>query len=156
MKKVIVDSGRANSLYNIEKVEEKYNAKWVGQLQLKDRYGNWTSDTFGDIYYQETPPVEGYSNYFALYLQNGTAYITSGASAVSGIINGVEADDGQIIYSRCRHDMRCSNDKSVWIDGGRDYIRSGNHGRFMQLQIVDGEWYEIEADSEASGYGSGS
>lgn len=144
MKKIIVDSGRRDAQCDIAKVEAKYNAKWVGQLAMKDRYGNWTGDSCGDVYYQEVPPVEGYSNYFALIIQHGSLYITSGASAVEGIINGVIGDDGSCIYSRYRHDMRYSDDQSVWIDGGRDYVRSGCHGQFVHLKIIDGEWYQLE------------
>lgn len=144
MKKINVNTGRKDAQCIIEKIEEKYNAKWVGQLALKTRDGAWSSDNCGDVYYQETPPVEGYSKYFALIIQHGALYITSGASAVEGTITGVIADDGVCIYSRYRHDMRYSDDQSVWIDGGRDYVRSGLHGQFVQLKIVDGEWYQLE------------
>jgi outer membrane protein assembly factor BamB len=91
--------------------------------------------------------VEGYSKYFALIIQNGSAYITSGASAVDGIITGIVADDGEIIYSRYRHDYRTSTDGTVFIDGGRDYVRCGRGGRCVSLKIVDGEFYQLE-DSE--------
>ena len=144
MKKIIVNSGRADAQFNIEKVEAKYNAKFVGQLALKTRDGGWSGDSCGDVYYQEVPPVEGYSKYFALIIQGGDAYITSGASAVEGIIAGVIADDGEIVYSRYRHDMRYSTDKSTFIDGGRDYVRGGATGRYINMKIVDGEWYQLE------------
>ena len=144
MKKITVNTGRADAQCIIDKVEAKYNAKWVGQLAMKDKYGNWTGDSCGDVYYQETPPVEGYSHYFALIIQGGTLYITSGASAVEGIIAGVIANDGEIVYSRYRHDMRHSTDGSTFIDGGRDYVRGGATGRYINMKIVDGEWYQLE------------
>ena len=147
MKKVTVNTGRSNVSFDIAKVEAKYNAKFVGQLALKTRDGGWSSDSCGDVYYQETPPVEGYSKYFALIIQNGSAYITSGASAVDGIITGIVADDGEIIYSRYRHDYRTSTDGTVFIDGGRDYVHCGVGGRCVSLKIVDGEFYQLE-DSE--------
>lgn len=150
MKKINVNTGRKDALSIIEKVEEKYNAKWVGQLALKDRNGQWTGDSCGDVYYQETPPVVGYSHYFALVIQDGTLYITSGAEAVEGTINAVEADDGTILYSRYRHDYRVSEDGSVFIDGGRDYVRGGMHGRYFQMKIIDGEFYEIESGDTVS------
>jgi len=144
MKKIIVNTGRADAQFKIEKVEAKYNAKWVGQLAMKTRDGNWTGDSCGDVYYQETPPVEGYSNYFALIIQGGATYITTGASAVEGIINGVIAKDGEIIYSRYRHDYRTSTDGSTFIDGGRDYVRGGATGQYINMKIVDGEFYQLE------------
>ena len=143
MKKITVNRGDADVVAHIAKVEEKYNAKFVGQLCMKTSGGEWAGDSCGDVYYQETPPVEGYSNYFALILQHGSLYVTSGASAVEGTITGVQAADGEVIYSRYRHDCRRSTDGSVFIDGGRDYVRSGG-GRMIQLKIVDGEWYELE------------
>lgn len=144
MKKITVNSGRSDAQFNIEKVEAKYNAKFVGQFALKTKDGGWSGDSCGDVYYQEKVPVEGYSNYFALIIQMGSTYITSGASGVSGIINGVIADDGEIIYSRYRHDYRTSTDGSTFIDGGRDYVRGGTHGRYIQMKVIDGEFYQLE------------
>lgn len=144
MKKITVNNGRADAKFNIEKVEEKYKAKFVGQLCLRTAGGGWHGDDCGDVYYQETPPVEGYSNYFALIYHNGGTYITSGASAVEGIIDGVIALDGEVIYSRYRHDYRTSTDGSTFIDGGRDYVRGGMVGNYIKLKIVDGEWYQLE------------
>jgi hypothetical protein len=143
MKKITVNNGRDDAQFDIEKVEAKYNAKFVGQFCLKTRDGDWANSP-ADVYYQEIPPVEGYSKYFALIYQGGSVYITSGASAVTPVINAVVADDGEVIYSRYRHDYRTSKDGSVSIDGGRDYIRSTLHGRFINLKIVDGEFYELE------------
>jgi hypothetical protein len=145
MKKLTtVNSGRNEAQFNIEAVEKKYNAKFVGQFCLRTREGAWQGDDCADVYYQEKPPVEGYSNYFGLIIQGGTTYITSGASGVEGIIDAVEADDGTIIYSRYRHDYRTSDDGSVFIDGGRDYVKGGMHGRYLTMKVVDGEFYEIE------------
>jgi len=145
MKKLTtVNTGRADCVFDIAKVEQKYNAKFVGQLCMRTGDGQWAGDSAADVFYQEKPPVEGYSHYFALIMRNGVAYITSGASAVEGVINGVIADDGEIIYSRYRHDWRASTDKSTWIDGGRDYIRSGGKYRPVLIKIVDGEFYEVD------------
>jgi len=141
-----VNNGHEDCIVKIAEVEARRNAKYVGQMAIRDAHGNWSEDVPAEIFWQETPPVEGYSNYFALFVRRGVLYITSGASAVEGVINGVVADDGEIIYSRARHDMRYSQDKSVWIDGGRDYMRSGMHGRFILLKVVDGQWFELEGE----------
>ena len=143
MKKVIVNNGRDDVKFDIAKIEAKYNAKFVGQLCLKVRGGGWHSDDCGDIYYQENPP-HGSSKYLAMIIQGGSAYITSGASAVEGVITGIVADDGEIIYSRYRHDNRMSTDGSTMIDGGRDYVKCNMGGKTVQLKIVDGEFYELE------------
>lgn len=139
-----INTGKADAICNIDKVEKKYNATWVGQLSLKTKDGNWSSDNCGDVYYQETPPVEGYSNYFALIFQQGSLFITSGESAVEGIITAVEADDGEIIYSRYTHDYRCSKDDSVFVDGGRSYVRTGVGYKLHHLKIVDGKFVKCD------------
>lgn len=143
MKKITVNSGAEDSIFDIKKVEEKYNAKFVGQFCLKTKSGSW-AEGVADVYWQAKPPVEGYSNYFALINQMGTIYIASGASAVEPLITAVVADDGEVIYSRYRHDYRSSKDGSVWIDGGRDYTRRGTHGKVITLKVCDGEFYEME------------
>lgn len=136
-----INTGRNDAITKIDVVEKKYNAKWVGQLPLKTADGQWANFS-ADIYYQKTPPVAGYSKYFALYLQNDKLYITSGESAVEGIITGVVAKDGEIVYSRYRHDMHHSTDMTVWIDGGRDYTRY-SVAKTVNLAVFDGEFQEV-------------
>jgi hypothetical protein len=128
----------------IRKVEEQYNARYVFESCIKDRLGNWTMMTAA-IFYTEIAHPKG-SNYFALYHDDGGFMITDGISATQDIINAVRAHNGDIIYSRHRHDYRISPDKTVWIDGGRDYLRSGlfektNH---VNLKVVDDHLEVIE------------
>ena len=141
---VVVNNGRDDAQFDINKVEIKYGAKFVGQFCVKTRDGGWANSP-ADVYWQAVPPIKGYSNYFALIQQHGTVYITSGASAVEPLINAVVAKDGEIIYSRFRHDYRTSTDGSADIDGGRDYVRRAKGGRDILLKIVDGQFYEVEA-----------
>lgn len=136
-----VNTCRDDCPFAINAVEQKYNAKFVGMLPAKAKDGSWLLDPLA-VFWQEKPPVEGYSNYMGLLVRNGETYITSGASAVEGVIIGVVADNGEIIYSNCRWDMRHSTDGSVWIDGGRDYTRTSG-GKIVEMVIVDGEFYEL-------------
>lgn len=138
-----VNRGEKDCPFKINVVEEKYKAKFVGQFCLRDKIGNWANETV-NVFWQETPPVEGYSNYFALFIRDGKAVITSGASAVEGNIIAVEANNGEIIYSRCRWDCRTSADGSTWIDGGRDYVRTGVPVKQLTIQVIDGDFYEVE------------
>lgn len=107
---------------DIKKVEKKYKAKYVFESPLCIN-GCWNDDP-SLIFYNETPHPEG-SNYFAISRKSGGDYVISnGLSAVDGVeIRAVRAVDGDIIYSRCRHDYRTSDDGSVSVDGGRDYFR---------------------------------
>lgn len=149
MKKINVNSGRADALCDIAKVEELYKAKFVGQFPLKARGGGWIEEP-ADVYWQANP-AEGHKNYFGLIVQNGSLLITDGTSAVEGEITGVVADDGEVVYSRFRHDYRVSTDKSVFIDGGRDYFRCGSVDKLITLKVIDGEFYEIEKEDITSG-----
>jgi hypothetical protein len=132
----MINTGTEDARVPIAYVEEKYNCHWVGQLPLKDKYGNWQTDSCADIYYHENPP-NGYSKYLGIILRD-VAYITSGASAVEGEFTGIVADDGEIIYSRYDHDYRVSTDGSVWIDGGRSYTRCLAGSTYVRLHVVDG------------------
>jgi hypothetical protein len=145
MKKVVVNSGRSDTSFDVAAVEARYKARFVGQFSLKTKDGGWSGDSCGDVYYQNTPPVEGYSHYFALVQNNGACFITSGQSGVDGVLTGIVADNGEIIYSRYRHDYRESTDQSVFIDGGRDYLKCNRMGRTVALRIIDGEFYQLES-----------
>jgi len=136
MKPSWINTGREDAVCDIAKVEQKYHASWVGQFPLKDVDGMWTNFC-GDVYYQESLPHPGYSHYFALVRRNDGIVITSGQSAVEGVFAGVVAEDGEVIYSRYRHDYRTSKDGTVFVDGGRDYTRAS--GKLVQLSIEGGK-----------------
>ena len=136
-----VNNGGENSIFKITDIEKKYNAKYVGEFCLKTRDGQWANEA-ASIFYQKTPPVAGYSHYFALIKRDGQIYITSGQSAVDGTIWGIKAKDGEIIYSRFRHDYRVSKDGSVFIDGGRDYTKSSLN-ELIPMNIVDGKFIQV-------------
>jgi hypothetical protein len=129
----IISQGKTSLPIDIKRAEESYNAKFMGDFCLKTKYG-WASDSCGAVFYVENPDRSlGHTNYFALVLQYGMdlkrpqLFITKGDSAFEQPIVGVVADDGEVVYSRYRHDMRWSTDGSVAIDGGNDYtIVTGN------------------------------
>lgn len=110
--------------FNIDKVEELKNAKFVCEVAVRLKNGGWSESPVA-IFWQETPPDPTYSNYFGLLMQGDTLYITSGQSAVEDGLTAIVASNGDLVYSAYRHDFRYSPDQSVWIDGGRDYVRHG-------------------------------
>lgn len=136
-----INNGRLECIIGekgIKHFEKQYPSTYVADLCLKDKYGNWANEPAA-IFYQETPPQPGFSNYFAVVVREQQTFITSGESAVSEPIIGIQADDGEVIFSRYRHDFRNSTDKSVFIDGGRDYTKHNNPARLVEINIVDGE-----------------
>lgn len=124
-------------------IEKKRNAIYVGDFCISQS-GQWINRPC-QIYYQEQAPVLGYSNYFAVFVnEEGQAMITSGKS-----IEGLEFDaiehNGQILYSAYRYDYRADKSGSVAIDGGRDYTRIiGTPQRSMRLKIVGPDIFEID------------
>jgi hypothetical protein len=126
------------------KVEKKYNVKFVCETPIKDK-GVWREPS-SLIFYGEKHP-QG-SNYMALSLvprglEEWDLVITDGISSTEGTWFGI-IDGDEVIYSRYRHDYRVGK-TGVWIDGGRDYIRSGtpDPDQYVTLGIVDGELVEV-------------
>ena len=118
----------------ILKIEDKYNATYVFESCLKDVYGNWANFPVAIFYTEEAHP-EG-SNYFGLYLtEDKTLMITNGIKATEESFSGVMAKNGDVIYSRYRHDYRTSDDGSVFVDGGRDYFRSGVYAKEQYVSL---------------------
>lgn len=123
----------------IKAFEEAKDAKYIFETCIKDKHGSWANDLFA-IFYQETPHPRG-SNYFALYYDYAThkLMIADGISATEPF-TGAVAKNGDIIFSRYRHDMRSSPDKSVIIDGGRDYVKlslvDNYEPKLVRLQVI--------------------
>jgi hypothetical protein len=120
----------------IDKICEIKEAEYVCDTTLKNG-----ADC--SVFYGKTAHPVSNSRYFGLYQHpmNGTLYICDGSSVEDLEITGVIANNGDVIYSRTRHDYRYSPDGSVWIDGGRDYARSGVYSpeKFVKLHVVDGK-----------------
>lgn len=130
---------------DIPAVEKQYNATFVGDFCIKDQRGNYIDRTVA-IFWQTTPPVEGYSNYFGLFVRDGQGYITSGATAFDKPIDAIVTPTGEVVYSRYRHDFRKAETADFYVDGGRDYMRivgSTKGSRRAQL-IVNGPDITIE------------
>jgi hypothetical protein len=122
---------------DINAVEEKYNAIFVGDFCLKSKKFGWVNAPAA-IFYQKVIPVVGYTHYFALFESEGKLLITAGESAITDPISAIRAADGEIIYSKYRHDNVTSKDGSCNIDGGREYCHwSATKGtQHVQLRVV--------------------
>lgn len=118
-----INYGETELPIDIKKVEEKYNAKYIGDFALKTRDGGW-SESPAQLYWQPTPPVEGYSNYFAIFTRGESVYITTGQSVADVEITAIRSGD-EILFSRYRWDYRTTKDGKSSIDGGRDYTKWG-------------------------------
>ena len=132
--------------FDVVEIEKRYNATFVGDFSIvisaKDDENIRWSDWPVAVFYQPNPDIEkGHSHYFGLYFHEGSnhIYICDASSAFREPIAGIIADNGEVVFSRYRHDFRTSCDKSVSIDGGRDYTHCSannlNADRFVKLVI---------------------
>ena len=143
---------------DLEKIEAHYEAKFVCESCVKARNGGWVNQSVS-IFYQPDPAKvpEGGSQWFGLFFRPANRLIEDSpmqlciANAISAVENdivGIVADNGDVIYSRHRHDYRWSPDGSVMIDGGRDYTRTSNrpHG-MVTLRIIEDKLTVVEDGS---------
>ena len=122
---------------NIKTIEREYNAKYVLETDLlgKDQYSGATfwGNRPAAIFYTEEAHPRG-SNYFALYFRGDTLMITDGLPSIKDVVfMGLEAE-GEVIYSRYRHDFR-EGKNGAFVDGGRDYFKYGGD-RFSDYNVV--------------------
>jgi hypothetical protein len=128
---------------DIEKIEKKFSAKYLMEFPLKTKNG-WRDEP-SLIFYTEKPHPQG-SNWFAISRKSDLYYISDAKDSIEESFIGIRANNGDIVYSRCRHDYRGSPDGSVWIDGGRDYFRTSMAGSTVRLKVEGGELVEIPKD----------
>lgn len=121
------------SARQIRKIEEKHNAKYVFESQLKLRSNDW-SDGSSAVFYTVTPHQDG-SNWFGVWNNNGKYMISDAISAVEEPFFGALAENGDIIYSRHRHDFRESDDRTVFVDGGRGLTRHDLTHDVLKLKV---------------------
>jgi hypothetical protein len=130
---------------NIKRIEEVKNAKYVCDTEYKSFHVA--------VFYGDIPHPVSNSRYFALYYYpdkftvKEKLMITNGAFIEDQDITGVVANNGEIIYSRYRHDYRVSTDGSVFIDGGRDYTRT-NTIKTVLLKVKDGVLYNTTDENQ--------
>ena len=138
-----INYGETELPIDTKKVEAKYNAKYIGDFALKTRDGNW-AEMPAQVYWQPTPPVEGYSNYFGIIVRGESVYITSAQSIADEEISAIRSGD-EILYSRYRWDYRKTKDGKSAIDGGRDYTKwNSMPEEFLTLKL-DGPELKIIA-----------
>jgi len=136
----------------ITKIEKLRDSKFVCESCIRTKYpdGNWANQPVAIFYGKEPHPISN-SRYFALFINGDNNIMVANAqSAVDEPITGVIADNEEIIYSRYRHDFRKSSDNSVFIDGGRDYVKSGIYPpeRFVTLKIIDGDLVIVNKENK--------
>jgi len=118
---------------DISKVEKLYSEK--DGVMVKHVCTTEFSEAIADVFYRETPHPEFGNRYFAILFRYDKPYIANADRIEDFTFGMVENDDGDLEYSRSRHDYKEFKNGNV-IDGGRDYIRS--NGKVLVFVVRDG------------------
>ena len=93
------------------------------------------NNAIADVFYRETPHPKFGNKYFAILFRNDKPYISNADRVEDMTFGMVTNDDGDLEYSRSRHDYKTFKNGNM-IDGGRDYIRSS--GKVKVFVLRDG------------------
>ena len=93
-------------------------------------------DAIADIFYRDTPHPKFGNRYFCLFFRNDDLYVANADSIENLTFGMVENDEGELEYSRSRHDYKSFKNGNM-IDGGRSYIRSS--GKVKIYVVRNGE-----------------
>lgn len=119
---------------NIKKVEELYSEK--DGVPVKHVCTTEFGDSIVDIFYRDTPHPKFGNRYFAVLFRDDVPYIANADEVEKLTFGLVQNDDGDMEYSRSRHDYKQFKNGNM-IDGGRDYIRSS--GKVFVYVVRDGK-----------------
>ena len=115
-------------------VEKLYSEK--DGVNIKHVCTTEFGDSIADIFYRDTPHPQFGNKYFAIFFRNDVPYIANADEVENLTFGMVENDNGELQYSRSRHDYQSFNNGNM-IDGGRDYIRS--NGKVYIFVVRNGE-----------------
>ena len=119
---------------NIKKVEELYSEK--DGVPVKHVCTTEFGDSIVDVFYRDTPHPKFGNRYFAVLFRDNVPYIANADEVEKLTFGLVQNDDGDMEYSRSRHDYKEFKNGNM-IDGGRDYIRSS--GKVFVYVVRDGK-----------------
>lgn len=145
-KYLILHDDSLSNMLKMEVIEEKYNAKYIGEFCYKQPTKGWLNQPMALFYTEEKHP-EG-SNYMGIliqynpYTEENTIIIVDGISAVEHEWIGVmDIRNNTILYSAFRHDYQTHGE--LMADGGPEYTRSSLHVNVKmaiakdKLQIIE-------------------
>lgn len=131
--------GKPHHVLDHAAVEALHRARYITDLTVWVGSGEWTDEPLAVFWVAD--PAAGASHYLGILPERraGILRTNDAASVADGFWLGRMADDGEVIFSRWRHDWRQSQDGSCWVDGGRDYGRGGG-GKRIRLRLVRSEF----------------
>ena len=128
---------------NIKKVEELYSEK--DGVPVKHVCTTEFGDSIVDVFYRDTPHPKFGNRYFAVLFRDNVPYIANADEVEKLTFGMVQNDDGDMEYSRSRHDYKEFKNGNM-IDGGRDYIRSS--GKVFVYVVRNGKMLRHGVNNE--------
>lgn len=133
-------------LFDIDVIIKYYTEKDGVDVKYICTTSTNTVESVADIFYRETfHPIFG-NKYFGIYYCSirDSPYIFN-ADEVEDLMFAMIEHDGVYYYSRYRHDFVDIPNTNMFIDGGRDYVRSGGDPiKIPQIfKIKDGNFLKI-------------
>ena len=128
---------------NIKKVEELYSEK--DGVPVKHVCTTEFGDSIVDVFYRDTPHPKFGNRYFAVLFRDNVPYIANADEVEKLTFGLVQNDNGDMEYSRSRHDYKEFKNGNM-IDGGRDYIRSS--GKVFVYVVRDGKMIRHGVNNE--------
>lgn len=135
-------------LFDSEKIEKHYTERDGVDVKYVCTSALGAQDFAVDVFYRSTPHPEFGNRYFGIYRNMyaaGAQIMITNADVIEDLEFGMIADEnGDYHYSAHRHDYKEVGDKM--IDGGRAYIRSGNHP-VTPMKVKDGKFVVQTVDT---------
>ena len=132
-----------HSVTKIEQAEKLYSEK--DGVEVKYVCTTELKDVIADIFYRETPHPKFGNRYFCLFFRGDDLYVANADSIENLTFGMVENDEGNLEYSRSRHDYKSFKNGNM-IDGGRSYIRSS--GKVKIFVVRNGEMTTSSVSNE--------
>jgi len=127
---------------NILNVERDFEAEYIADLCIREVLtNNWSEEPYAVFW---TPIIRKpeHSCYFGIRPDYSETCVVNAISVTEGVWVASESNDGEIIFSRFRHDNRISKDRSAMVDGGREYLRY--RGKIRELKIVGSDFEMVK------------
>jgi hypothetical protein len=97
-----------------------------------------------DIFYRDTPHPRFGNRYFGLLIDLHGSIVITGADNIEGqYVHTITDDEGREHYSRHRHDF-VDLPNGLFIDGGRQYVRTNPNTNIKTYVVTDGQIVEAE------------
>ena len=129
----------------IKTFEDRLSANFIGEFVLLTKDGSWSYSPFAVFHRKEKDPK--YGNYFiGVYVDKVVTFCDADKSMLQEPFHVAVAVDGEVIRSVNRHDFVQSKDQTVFIDGGRDYVRSNTLNTVQLIYKEDGKLYLFNSE----------